>query len=53
MSRIGKKTYFNETVNVPVMHRLSSDPAIPVDFKPFLVKALLGLVYISVLFGQD
>ena len=38
MSCIGKKPPFNETVNVPVMHRLSLDPAIPMDFEPFLAK---------------
>ena len=50
MSCIGRKPPFNETVNVQVMHRLSSDLAIPMDFEPFLAKVwfALGIYIISV-----
>ena len=48
MSCIGKKPSFNETANVPVMYRLSSDPAIPVDFESFLAKVRFALgIYLS------
>ena len=47
MSCIGKKPPFNETVNVPVMHRLSSDPAIPMEFDPFLAKVWFALYIYS------
>ena len=54
MSCIGRKPPFNETLNVQVMHRLSSDLAIPMDFEPFLGKVWFALgIYISFSFGQD
>ena len=47
MSCIGKKHPFNETVNVPVMHRLSYYPGIPMDFEPFMAKVwfVLGIYF--------
>ena len=53
MSCIGKKPPFNETVNVPVMHRLSLDPAIPMDFEPFLAKVWFALgIYFSFVWSR-
>lgn len=43
MSCIGKKSPFNETTNVPVMHCLSAEPAIPIDFELFFAKLEVAL----------
>ena len=53
MSCIDKKSSFNETVNVPVMYRLSPDPAIPVDFESFLAKVWFALgIYLSFVWSR-
>ena len=50
---IGKEPPSNETVNVPVMHRLSYNPVIPVDFETFLAKVWFALsIYFSFVWSR-